>query len=122
MYTCLRCVFRVRELNGDAVRVDPILFKKQLVTHFTRKLEKLGIQIDDESKSLIVSMVSHGVERMAHARVLDRHDKIIQVEAAINTMADSLVIQARQLGSYPKVNEKAFYMAKHDCCPQWPLC
>lgn len=101
---------------------DQFTVRKQLVAVLKRKAEKSGMRLDQECLSQIERLVGQGVERMALMKVLERPDKVMQAESAIDDLLESLKNQARQLGTFPTVNEKAFGMAKNDFCPHWPLC
>ena len=101
---------------------DQFTVRKQLVAALKRKAEKIGMRLDQECMAQVERLVAFGVERMALMKVLERPDKIMQAEGAIDVLLESLQNQARQLGTFPVVGEKAFGMAKNDFCPHWPLC
>jgi len=101
---------------------DQFTVRKQLVAVLKRKAEKAGMKLDQDCLAQLERLVGQGVERMALMKVLERPDKIMQAENAIDDLLESLKNQARQLGTFPQVGPKAFGMAKNDFCPHWPLC
>lgn len=104
------------------MRVDPCVLRKQLLARFRRKADRLGIHVLDECMGLVERLIGQGIERMSADRVLDRPDKVMQIESAIDSVVDSMAIQSRQLGTFPQAGEKTLAMAKHEFCPLWPLC
>lgn len=101
---------------------DQFTVRKELVATLKRKAERLGMKLDQECLAQMERLIGQGVERMALMKVLERPDKIMQAQGAIDDLLESLRNQARQLGTFPVVNQKAFGMAKNDFCPHWPLC
>ena len=96
--------------------------KSQLMRSLKLRAEKLNMRIDQDCMGQIERLISQAVDRMATAQVLDRMDKLLQAEDGIKEFLESLRNQARQLGTFPRVGEKALELAKVDFCPHWPLC
>jgi hypothetical protein len=96
--------------------------KNQLSYFVKRRMEKLGVKFERRCAGYMDRILSHAIERMALARVLDRADKIIQAQENLSEFIDCLCKHAKELRSYPEITERAFDRAKLEKCPSWPLC
>jgi hypothetical protein len=96
--------------------------KNQLVYFTRQKLDKAGINLDQDSLGLMNRMISHAIDRMMLAKALDNPGRVIQTQEALADLIEALGKQAKSMGCYPEVTEKVFDRVKLEKCPLWPLC
>ena len=96
--------------------------KNQLAYFVKRRMDKLGVTFEYRCAGQMDRMLTHAIDRMILARVIDRADKVMQAQDNLADFIDCLCKHAMELRSYPEIGEKAFDRAKLEKCPIWPLC
>lgn len=99
-----------------------ITLRMQLQRLVKEKVLKHGITMDARCDSQMQRMLIQSAERMAAANVIDRVDKVQMLQEDLDLFMDTIEKHARELGTFPRINSRAFNRAKVDVSPLWPLC
>ena len=67
-------------------------------------------------------MIANGIERMRTQGVSEREEQIWFAEQNLSLCLTNLSTTAQAMGTFPRVEDKAFEKVLKELCPIWPYC
>lgn len=95
--------------------------KNHLTQFVKRRGDRMGFRLDNRCAGLVERAIGYGVERMVVGGVVDRPEKLMQVEESLKELLECMCKHAKAMRSYPDIGEKAFEQAKREKGSLWPF-
>ena len=86
-----------------------------------RRITALDFQPSPYCEHRIEQIIQHGIERMASNNASKRMDKVYMAERNLQHLIDYLCDFAKDLGTFPTMEEEGIETALLDHHPLWPF-
>lgn len=98
-----------------------VALRSRLLGIMKRHMSSLDFHPNSYCEYQIEKLVGHGVERMRINNAVDQIGKVIQAEQNLRKLVDYFCNYAKDVGTYPVLNDDAFDSALISCPPLWPF-
>lgn len=99
----------------------PFALRSKLINIMKLRMSSLDFQPSSYCEHRLEQIIQHGIERMVTNNANKRMDKVYLAERNLQHLVDYLCDFAKDLGTYPGLEENEIEVALLERHPMWPF-